>query len=132
MFEISEVPASLLDCFEEIEVQCGAPWERVVEKTSITTRPIPAVIRQDASGKVCGDPGRHVTTTKTTGWNPTCTCFHGPGHAAPVPCTVCDPFMGSGTVAEVARQNGCRAIGIELNGEYIALAAKRLEQGSLF
>jgi DNA modification methylase len=42
--------------------------------------------------------------------------------------TVLDPFMGSGTTALVARENGCNAIGIELNPAYIQLAAKRLSQ----
>lgn len=45
--------------------------------------------------------------------------------------TVLDPFMGSGTVALVARKHGRRSIGIELNPEYCALAARRLQQLSL-
>ena len=52
--------------------------------------------------------------------------------AAPVPCTVLDPFMGSATTALVARRLGRRSIGIELNEEYAALAARRLQQQSLF
>lgn len=32
------------------------------------------------------------------------------------------------TTLEVARAEGCRAIGIELNADYIAIAAKRLAQ----
>ena len=44
---------------------------------------------------------------------------------------VLDPFMGSGTTAEVARKHGCACIGIELNAEYIDLAAKRLQQNVL-
>lgn len=45
--------------------------------------------------------------------------------------TVLDPFMGSGTTALVARRLGRKSVGIELNPEYAALAAKRLQQLSL-
>ena len=45
--------------------------------------------------------------------------------------TVLDPFLGSGTTGQVARDNGCRFVGIELNPEYLELAKKRLAQGSL-
>ena len=45
---------------------------------------------------------------------------------------VLDPFAGSGTTLQVARKNGCRGIGIELNPEYAKLIAKRLEQRTLF
>lgn len=43
--------------------------------------------------------------------------------------TVLDPFMGSGTTALVAANLQCKAVGIELNAEYIDLAARRLSQG---
>jgi len=46
--------------------------------------------------------------------------------------TVLDPFTGSGTVAEVARANGCKFVGAELNPRYIELAKKRLQQRGLF
>ncbi len=45
--------------------------------------------------------------------------------------TVLDPFMGSGTTALVARRHGRKTIGIELNPDYCALAARRLQQLSL-
>jgi DNA modification methylase len=45
---------------------------------------------------------------------------------------VLDPFNGSGTTGQVARDNGCAYIGIELNEEYIALTLERLAQGVLF
>jgi DNA modification methylase len=41
---------------------------------------------------------------------------------------VLDPFFGSGTTGLVARANGCKCIGIELNPEYIKIASKRLRQ----
>jgi len=45
--------------------------------------------------------------------------------------TVLDPFSGSGTTALVSRKHGRRCIGIELNPDYCALAARRLSQLSL-
>jgi DNA modification methylase len=39
---------------------------------------------------------------------------------------VFDPFMGSGTTAEVALENGRQYLGCELNPEYGALQQKRL------
>jgi adenine-specific DNA methylase len=57
----------------------------------------------------------------TTGWR--ATCKH--EDAGTQPCTVLDPFMGSGTTGMVARQLGRRAIGIDLNPEYLAMAVKR-------
>lgn len=46
----------------------------------------------------------------------------------PADGVVLDPFLGSGTTAWVAKTLGRRAVGIELNEEYIALAVKRNEQ----
>ncbi len=39
---------------------------------------------------------------------------------------VLDPFMGSGTTAQVALQHGRRAVGCELNPEYLPLIEQRL------
>jgi DNA modification methylase len=46
--------------------------------------------------------------------------------------TVLDPFAGSGTTAYVARKLGRRSIGIDLNESYLEMAARRLQQQSLF
>ena len=40
---------------------------------------------------------------------------------------VCDPFIGSGTTALVARQNNRQFIGFELNPNYVDIALPRLE-----
>ena len=37
-----------------------------------------------------------------------------------------DPFAGSGTTLKVAVERGRRALGVELNPEYVALAERRL------
>jgi DNA modification methylase len=44
----------------------------------------------------------------------------------PVPCLVLDPFAGAGTTLMVALRLGRRALGIELNGEYVAMAERRI------
>lgn len=44
---------------------------------------------------------------------------------------VLDPFMGSGTTAQVAEQLGRKWVGCEINPEYIALQANRLQQQNL-
>lgn len=45
---------------------------------------------------------------------------------------VLDPFSGSGTTAKMAKHNGRRYIGIEVNPEYVELSEQRLLQGVLF
>ena len=44
---------------------------------------------------------------------------------------VLDPFAGSATTMLVARNHGRHSIGIELNEQYLEIAAKRLQQLSL-
>jgi DNA modification methylase len=99
---------------------CGAPWVRVVERTGHVNRREPAHV-----------PGNCLTKTDSTGWapvkvatdqwQPSCTC------GAPVtPCTVLDPFCGSGTTGVVATRTGRSFIGIELNPAYIELAHRRI------
>lgn len=61
---------------------------------------------------------------RTTGWVPTCDCTG----AGVVPCTVLDPFSGSGTTGAVALRLGRDYVGIELNPNYQEdIARPRLE-----
>ena len=53
---------------------------------------------------------------------PTGECTHPPR----IPATVLDPFVGSGTTIAVAQQLGRHGIGLDLNPDYLAIAAKRL------
>lgn len=105
---------------------CGAPWERTVERTAsgkqngdVTGKA--GALRNDTAAWA-GRIGEAQSTT--TGWRQTCAC----PPAAPIPCTVLDPFLGSGTTVAVAVGLGRHAIGIELNQDYISLAEKRIRE----
>lgn len=111
---------------------CGAPYERVTEggltahdgetatayENGMAANRL-ALLRQAARER----GGEYVNERRTVGWRPTCSC------AAPaVPCIVLDPFLGSGTVAKVARELGRRVVGIELGERYVEMAVRRLRQ----
>ena len=55
------------------------------------------------------------------GWQASCTCG-----ANVIPATVLDPFAGSGTTIGRGPAVGRRGIGLDLNAEYLKLAAKRI------
>ena len=112
---------------------CGAPWRRVVARGgydgagradgSVYTGRAYARLQSSPRGpnRNFGEPWSH-----TRGWRASC------AHDVPaVPCTVLDPFMGSGTVALVSRTHGRRSLGIELSEPYLTLAMKRLRQQEL-
>ena len=46
----------------------------------------------------------------------------------PTAATVVDPFAGAGTTLLVARDEHCKAVGIEIEEKYCEIAAKRLSQ----
>jgi len=105
---------------------CGAPWVRVVEHTDEVDATAKGSRFDQGKTGVNGNgrtqPGERFVKV-ATGWR--ATCDH---NAEPVPCTVLDPFLGSGTTAQVAVQLGRNALGIELNPEYVALARRRIAQ----
>lgn len=122
---------------------CGAPWAREISSTESSwarrrrdgdpsrygmlgsAAPLERSL-SDAADRAAGGFGLPRTRT-SIGWVPT--CAH---DAAPVPCTVLDPFAGSGTVGEVAERNGRDAILIELSPAYVDLARARTVQRGLF
>ena len=98
---------------------CGAPWQRVIEKTGEFQR---RWSTNNADGSPYNSQGSMQNTYSTTGWEPTCKC----ADASVVPCTVLDPFTGSGTTCVVALNHNRRFIGTELNPEYIKIARDRI------
>lgn len=134
--------------------ECGAPWERVVERGDDGTRQ-PGSERAVAMGHSDSGPtavsrAGEARSSRTTGWRPTCECFGmmdgrltdpRTGQPAgttpvlaksvclpPVPATVLDPFFGAGTTGLVAHRHGRDWLGIELNPEYARQAQDRIDQ----
>lgn len=108
---------------------CGTPWKRVAEKGRVPDRPNRVQGRKGDTinqAHIGGDRragNRYNTTVRTQGWKPGCKC---PGQD-PVPCTVLDPFGGSGTVGMVANWHGRDSILCELNPEYVKLIEERVK-----
>lgn len=107
--------------------KCGAPWERVLEKVKGTPDSFNGSDfrngKKALSAAALADVGQQERTaeTKTLSWQPTCECNTG----NPIPCTILDPFFGSGCTGAVSLELGRKCIGIELSPDYIKLAEKR-------
>jgi hypothetical protein len=109
--------------------KCGSPWERIVERGPDGTndgrrRPSPANGFAHIQTNHPRLKGNLVANFSTLGWQPTCVC-HWEYRMEPVPCTVLDPFAGSGTTGAVALELGRKAIWIELNPKYVELIEER-------
>jgi DNA modification methylase len=107
----------LASCPEKICVRCGMPWKRAVTtfyvpiSRSHHSRPDKMLMNYPAND-VIYLPGKS---------SPQCLCG-----GDTVPGVVLDPYFGSGTVGEMARELGRDYIGIEINPDYIALAEERI------
>lgn len=139
--------------------KCSAPWERMVEKVISSSIECPKTQSSHEArggiGKFCGTVGKSGGSridghSKTIGWQQTCNCQDKlnkqaiketekiesgiilPPELMPIPCTVLDPFAGSGTTGEVCEKLGRNSILIELNPEYIELIKQRTGQMGLF
>lgn len=101
--------------------ECGNPIRRVTKKQSKVGEErgsVPSTHRANLQGP---QQGSIVSSSETVGWTKMCT------HDAPTtPCTVLDPFVGSGTTAMVARGLGRRAIGIDISLDYLNMAQGRV------
>lgn len=110
---------------------CGTPYVRLVEKGEPILQAWSSKgagqydIEEQAmrrTGIEQGSTLKHVVPTITVGWERDCSCETD----EIVPCTVLDPFAGSGTTLAVAKGLGRNGVGCELNPEYAKLAEKRI------
>jgi len=128
--------------------ECGAPWERVVERQR---GPIADVLKPKdevrASTNGWGQdrpllsrktglaqPGwrkEPSASSETIGWHLSCVSSSIIHSDEPAPAVVLDPFAGSGTVGMVANRLSRRAILIDLNPEYLKQQMKRNAQTPL-
>ncbi len=114
--------------------KCGVPWARIVEKpksphdghAEAKERDNPqantmriSLLRQAARER----GGEYVNQVKTLGWKSSCKCQT---DKPPMPCTVLDPFAGSGTTGVVAKRLGQRSVLIDCSEEYCRMMATRL------
>ena len=107
--------------------KCGAQYARVIQHTAGHAKECPKTQRaHEARGGIGAPVGsvgkagssRVDGSTQTLGFRPTCECG-GPESGR---CLVADPFMGSGTVALVARKLGHDYIGCDLSPSYCKMA----------
>lgn len=110
---------------------CGAQWAPVVETTPEYEKDNAGWTKRSGSleqGRGTVGSGTNSATVPPNNviqsWRLTCQCEHNEG-GRPV---IIDPFHGSGTTGEAARECGCDYIGVELHEEYIELSKKRFEQ----
>ena len=115
--------------------KCGAPWVREIEvhggKSGKSWHNHEENLVRGQRGGASGHKGNdrkdyESYCRETTGWSPSCKC-----DAPQIPCTVLDPFGGTGTVAMVANNSGRDAIIIELNPKSVEMARKRIGQSFL-
>lgn len=104
---------------------CDTPLRRIVSrKKLLRSRPRDYVKRtgQKGTGNSCANTVAGVET-ETLGWERACECTD----AGTKPCTVIDPFAGSGTTLSVAESLSRDSIGVELNAEYVEIANRRVD-----
>jgi len=111
---------------------CGAPWERQIERVDqgyngsrYGERAVAATGGARSGGTarstLGSSNGRLTGKTETVGWAATCDCG-----AAPRPGLVLDPFGGADTTGTAAAPHGRRAILLELSPQHAETARARI------
>ena len=116
-------PCILAGAPETCCAKCGAPYERIVEKTGTNASNEKGIAEMIAKGVPRTTANLYVTKERgnsiTTGYRPTCNCNAGTSSGI-----VFDPFVGSGTTVATAIQLGRKGIGIDLSFKYLQENAK--------
>lgn len=131
---------------------CGKQWARVVKTgeelenhgTVRNNMPIDKtpMSRKSSSGiehsQYADGHEWKIFDKQTLGWMPTCACYPPPpdwskwreyyDSLETTPAVVLDPFMGSGTIAVVAKKLQRNYIGIEISEAYCKMANRRLAE----
>jgi hypothetical protein len=125
--------------------ECGAPRERIIElgESDIEHQ---RACGGDLNGEYFGKSKKDYATSKaqdasatkarilagmrerkTIGWKKACDCKT----EAFIPCTVMDPFAGSGTTGQVSGELGRSFIGCELYEKFLPMINRRTAQPGL-
>ncbi len=129
--------------------KCGVSWVRIIERRILEELKDNPYCEdgQLSAGKKTHHGTHHSTlggqqdkiSFKTIGWKPSCECriterkdqatHHLTTKAPdPIPCTILDPFSGSGRALTTARRLGRKAIGIDLKSEYLEMPLEELRR----
>lgn len=132
--ELCEKPIKAT-CPSEVCAECGSPYERVVERDTVSDETIREEFPERAESvgasernddirrRIKGEELRELRGEPTVkGWRSTCDC----DTDATEPGVVLDPFAGAGTTLLKAKDLGRRFVGIELSAEYADMARKRV------
>jgi DNA modification methylase len=104
---------------------CKAPYAPVVERRQRMATRSSKAPKEGSDERTKRDPLRHISVRgKLLGYKQTCNCEA----SGPIPCTVFDPFLGTGTTSQTAVYMGRNAVGIELNPEYVTFAREKIRQ----
>lgn len=115
--------------------KCGKPWERVIEPSENYRKLLGRDLlrkNEHPKGEVLQKGWSQEKQAPsisaeyiTVGWKAGCKCWQ--RDLPSEPCTVFDPFSGSGTVGLVALPLGRSFIGIEINPEYAKMSLRRIQ-----
>ena len=128
-------PCILAGCPRKACPKCGAPWVSEHEPTPEYAEKLKTASESwyqrkedpfSGTGNKSGNNQSMTAAYITTGEHPTCACG-----LPPIPGTVLEPFLGSGTTLVVALTHGRRGIGIELKEDYFRMAIDRLRYGTV-
>ena len=123
-------PCIKAGCPEKVCVECGTPYKKNYNRKRIRRDELdPSDYRyrpyKYKGGyeeiNVKGDAG--YQSSEFIGFEKDCNCKTDKFESG----VVLDPFAGAGTTGLVAKENNRNAVLIELNGEYMAMAKKRIE-----